>query len=47
MAISLHVLLIEDSESDAELALLHIKKTGYAVSSLRVKTNESMIAVLG
>jgi PAS domain S-box-containing protein len=46
MAIPLHVLIIEDSESDAELALHHLEKAGYSVTSQRVETAETMKAAL-
>jgi two-component system, cell cycle sensor histidine kinase and response regulator CckA len=43
---TLHVLIIEDSESDAELILRQLKKAHYAVYHERVKTADKMKAAL-
>jgi two-component system sensor histidine kinase UhpB len=39
---SLRVLLVEDSQDDADLILLEIGKTGFAISSKRVDTESAM-----
>jgi len=46
MAIPLHVLIVEDSENDAELMLLHLRKGDFEVSHTRVETAEAMRAAL-
>lgn len=42
----LRVLLIEDSENDAELLLLELRRSGYEVESERVETRADMQAML-
>jgi len=42
----LHVLIIEDSESDAELVIRRLKKGGYTIYHERVETAEEMKAAL-
>lgn len=42
----LRVLLIEDSENDAELLLLELRRSGYEVESERVETRANMQAML-
>ncbi len=44
--IPLHVLIIEDSEIDAELILLHLKRAGYAVTHVRVETAAALQVAL-
>ena len=46
MGASLRVLLVEDSEDDADLVLRHLTRGGYDVTSARVETAEAMEAVL-
>ena len=46
MAIPLHVLIVEDSENDAELMLLHLRKGDFEVTHTRVETAEAMRAAL-
>jgi len=43
----LSLLLVEDSEDDAELVLLELRRGGYDVSSSRVENAEDMRAALG
>ena len=43
----LQVLIVEDSESDAQLLLRLLKKAGYGVVWQRVETDEQMRAALG
>ena len=47
MTTSLAVLLVEDSESDAQLIVRLLKKAGYDVVSEQVETAEQMRAALG
>src|SRR5574341_2111113 len=47
MTTALAVLLVEDSESDAQLILRELKKAGYDVVSERVETAEQMRAAWG
>src|SRR3989304_3748905 len=47
MTTSLAVLLVEDSESDAQLIVRLFKKAGYDVVSEQVETAEQMRAALG
>ncbi len=44
---SLQVLIVEDSEDDAELMLRELERAGYDVVAKRVETAESMEAALG
>ncbi|MEI9899812.1 MAG: ATP-binding protein [Hyphomicrobium sp.] len=46
MAIPLHVLMVEDRESDAVLLLRELQRGGYAVSHERVETEDAMRAAL-
>jgi PAS domain S-box-containing protein len=46
MPVALHVLMIEDSESDAELMLHNLEKAGYLVVYERVETAAAMNAAL-
>ncbi len=47
MAIPLRVLIVEDSESDADLILLNLESAGFSVTAERVQTAESMKEALG
>lgn len=47
MEILLAVLIVEDSESDAQLLLRLLKKAGYAVASKQVETADQMRLALG
>ena len=38
MGISLHVLMVEDSENDAELSIRLLSKAGYEIDYTRVET---------
>ena len=46
MATPLHVLMVEDSESDAVLLLRELQRGGYAVTHERVETEDAMRAAL-
>jgi PAS domain S-box-containing protein len=46
MPIPLLALMIEDTPADADLALWHLQKAGYQVTSQRIETAEAMIAAL-
>jgi PAS domain S-box-containing protein len=46
MLIPLRVLIIEDFESDAELALTHLERAGFTVTSQRIETAEEMSSAL-
>ena len=46
MRTSLRVLLIEDSEHDAELVTHELSRGGYDVTSLRVDTADALVAAL-
>ncbi len=46
MDVPLRVLLVEDSEDDADLLLRQLARGGYDVTSVRVETAEAMEAVL-
>ncbi|WP_126456167.1 PAS domain S-box protein [Sulfuriflexus mobilis] len=46
MATPLRLLLVEDSEQDAELLLRHLRKGGLEVLAHRVETGETMLAAL-
>jgi hypothetical protein len=45
-AVPLRVLIVEDSEEDADLILLELKRGGYDPSYRRVDTSEHMIRAL-
>ncbi len=47
MTIPLRLLLIEDSDADAELVIHELTRGGYAVTSERVHTSETLKAALG
>ncbi len=42
----LHVLIVEDSENDAELMKIELERSGYVVACQRVQTREAMTAAL-
>ena len=46
MASSIRVLIIEDSESDAELMMHHLEKAGFKVTSERVENGKSLTTLL-
>ena len=46
MSIPLHVLLVEDSEDDARLLMLELRRGGYAPALQRVDTSEAMQSAL-
>lgn len=46
MADTLHVLLIEDSASDADLVVRQLKKAGYSIKAERVETAEELRSAL-
>ncbi|MCK6479081.1 MAG: response regulator [Planctomycetes bacterium] len=46
MATPLSVLLVEDSEDDAELELIELRRAGFLTSHVRVDTREEMAAAL-
>jgi PAS domain S-box-containing protein len=46
MPTPLKALIVEDLESDAELAIMHIGRAGYAVTSQRVETAQQMMLAL-
>jgi CheY-like chemotaxis protein len=46
MSSELRVLIVEDSDDDAQLMLREIKKGGYAVQSERVQTRAEMESAL-
>ena len=43
---TIRVLLVEDSENDAELLLRHLQRSGYAVTSSRVDTEQTMLGAI-
>ena len=43
---SLRILLVEDSEDDAELVLLQLRREGYSIEHVRVQTSQAMHASL-
>ena len=42
----LRVLLVEDSEADAQLALRHLSSHGWSIDSARVETRDELVASL-
>ena len=47
MSKPLNILIVEDSEDDALLLLVQLRKDGYQPDFMRVETHESMLAALG